>query len=152
MSNHAWGSDDELLAELKEALNSPPPEPEGTLQLEKSLYTWLTIDAELATLTHDSNVATPDMVMRSETATLRTMTFDAAGLTIEVGITSHGLVGQLVPPGPGVAWLRTTDGSTVPVDINNLGCFTIEFRPAEPFRIACRTTAGLRVMTDWITS
>ncbi|MCW2610152.1 MAG: hypothetical protein QOC93_2563 [Actinomycetota bacterium] len=149
MSDHERDSDDELLAELREALVAPTPGAE-TLQIEKSLFTWRSIDSELATLTHDSTVAEPAATMRSETATLRTMTFEAPSFTVELGITPVGLVGQLVPPSRGSAWLRTADGTTDPVQIDDLGCFTIEPRPHVPFSLACSTAAGLRVLTDWV--
>ncbi|PZS36242.1 MAG: hypothetical protein DLM59_01570 [Pseudonocardiales bacterium] len=151
MSDSRWNSDDGLLTELKEALDTASPGPEAALSAEKALYTWRTIDAELATMTHDSAVAEPSAVLRSETAALRTMTFEAPSLVIELGMTPGGLVGQLVPPGSGTAWLRTAAGTTDPVEIDELGCFAIPLRPGEPFSLACRTTVGLRVMTNWIT-
>jgi hypothetical protein len=149
MSDHGWDSDDELLTELREALNACSPEAQ-TLHIEKSLFTWRTIDAELATLTHDSTAAERTVTLRSETATLRTMTFEAPSLTIELEMTQGSLVGQLVPPGAGSAWLRTAARTTDPVEIDELGCFTIELRPDTPFSLACQTALGLRVMTDWI--
>jgi hypothetical protein len=151
MSDRIWGSDDELLAELKEALTRPSPEPERTLHVEKSLYTWRTVDAELAALTHDSTVGKAGALVRSETAALRTMTFEAPSLVIELGVTPRGLVGQLVPPESGTAWLRTATGDTSSVAVDEFGCFTIDLRPGVPFSVACRTETGLRVMTAWIT-
>lgn len=151
MSNPAWSGDDELLAELREALGGVDARQEAVLHAEKSLYTWRTIDAELATMTLDSTVARTEVVVRSETATLRTVTFTAPNLTIELEITPGGLVGQLVPPGRGTAWLRTTTGTTDPVEINELGCFVLEPSTDGPYSLVCRTAEGRHVMTNWIT-
>jgi hypothetical protein len=87
-----------------------------------------------------------------ETAELRVMTFEAPSFVIELARTREGLVGQLVPPDSGSAWLHTVAGSTVPVEIDHCGCFVIQARPDEPFRLACRTRSGGIVRTGWIRS
>jgi hypothetical protein len=53
----------------------------------------------------------------SETAVLRVLTFEAPSVVIEVGHTPGGIVGQLVPPAAGTAWLHTAAGETPPVEI-----------------------------------
>jgi hypothetical protein len=92
----------------------------------------------------------PDGGEASETAELRIMTFEAPSFVIELASTRHGLVGQIVPPDSGSAWLHTDAGSTAPVEIDHCGCFVIRVRPEEPFQLACRTHSGGSVRTGWI--
>jgi hypothetical protein len=151
MSEREW-DEETLLAELASALSDDPAaRPPASLALEKALFTWHSIDAELATITFDSMTGSAALLVRTETAVLRTMTFQSPSLTVELGLTPNGLVGQVVPPGPGTARVRTTDGTGEPVEINDLGCFVIDVKPTARFRVVCETADGVSVATDWIT-
>jgi hypothetical protein len=81
---------------------------------------------------------------------LRTLTFAAARLTVEVDITADAVLGQLVPAQPGRAELRTGDAPAGTVDIDEDGWFAIRPIPAGHFRLRCSTADGTAVLTGWI--
>src|SRR5688500_13322027 len=105
--------DEALLAELADLLGrvaGPPPE---LTRQARALYTWRTVDAELAELVHDSAADAATAGVRSGQQP-RTLTFevhppssagpDRTPLLIEVELDetvgARQLIGQLVPPGP----------------------------------------------------
>jgi hypothetical protein len=150
-----WYDDDEqLFSELRQAL-SPEPLP-GIEQAAKALFTWRTIDDDLASLAFDSALEPDSSDVRgdppdsADSAVLRTLTFTTSTVTIEIGIRLGGLLGQLVPPQPGTVEVRTDDGTFGVVAIDDLGCFTVLPAPQVPFRLYLETTSGIRAVTTWL--
>jgi hypothetical protein len=145
--------DEELLAALGDAMRARQAVPEWFVETGKNAYAWHNIDAELAQLTYDSDSETDRgaaAAVRSESASIRALTFTSARLSIELEVASDSLLGQIVPPRPGTLEVHTTAGVTSwPVD--EIGCFTVAPIPASPFRIRCRTEDGADVLTGWIT-
>lgn len=143
-------TDDELLAELGDALRIADPVPPLLTELVKTGHGLRTIDAELAELVFDS--AVDELVgVRSETET-REVTFRAPGLEIEVAVVSEDrrrIVGQLVPPQQAVIVLQHGDGSTQ-VESDTLGRFTIEDLPTGPVSLRCEYGENQAVQTDWV--
>ena len=143
--------DEELLAALGEALRARETVPGWFVETGKNAYAWHNIDAELAQLTYDSS-RDQDVVaaVRSETASIRALTFTSARLSIELEVASDSLVGQIIPPRAGTLEVHTTGGVTSsPMD--EIGCFVVTPIPASPFRLRCRTEDGTDVLTGWIT-
>lgn len=138
----AWADIDELAADI--AVQG------------RGVFTWRTIDDDLAlaVLTHDSARAT--VAMRSgPQAEPRVLVFTGEGLSVEVEIGVDQLVGQLVPPGPGRVQVEHPAGATSSVEVDEYGFFVLAMpRPVgstqQPaLRLRCETgTASLR--TDWI--
>ena len=147
--------DDELLAALGEALKAREAVPEWFVETGKNAYAWHNIDSELAQLTYDSaseRESDRDLVaaVRSETASIRALTFTSTRLSIELEVGESTLLGQFIPPRAGTLEVHTTAGVTSwPVD--DIGCFVVEPIPASPFRLRCRTEDGADVLTGWIT-
>ena len=143
--------DDELLAALGEAIKAQDPVPSWFVQTGKNAYAWHSIDADLAQLTYDSRAdEDADAVVRSETATIRALTFTSAHLSIELEVADGSLLGQVVPAQAGTLETRTKAGMTTsPVDEG--GFFAVEPIPPGPFRLRFRTTDGADVITGWIT-
>jgi hypothetical protein len=132
--------DDALLAELAEALRPwtvPPPE---VVEAGKQSFTWRTIDAELAVLTHDSLLDATPVLARSGTQP-RMLTFEAGELTIELEVDSGAgqrrLVGQLLPGWPAELELRAGDAEPVTGRSDGLGRFSLPL-PAERRRVGLR--------------
>ena len=98
--------DEELLEALGEAVKARQAVPEWFVETGKNAYAWHNIDAELAQLTYDSD-SDADRGMaaavRSETASIRALTFTSARLSIELEVASDSLVGQIIPPRAGHA-------------------------------------------------
>jgi hypothetical protein len=143
--------DDELLAALREAFEARDQVPEWFTETGKNAFAWHNIDADLAQLTYDSQDDRElAAVVRSESASIRALTFTSARLTIELEVAETALLGQIVPSRPGTLEVHTTAGVTSsPVD--EIGCFTVDPIPASPFRLRCRTDDGADVLTGWIT-
>lgn len=143
--------DEELLAALAQALRAREAVPEWFVETGKNAFAWHNIDAELAQLTYDSrrdrDVAA---AVRSETASIRALTFTSGQLSIELEVGDSTLLGQIIPPRAGTLEIHTAAGvASSPVD--EIGCFGVSPIPASPFRIRCRTEDGADVLTGWIT-
>ena len=152
MADQWWGDDDQLLAELRDALNAAQAVPAEFRAAARSAYTWRTIDAELAELTYDSALDTPlgAGAVRADPAELRSLTFASKRLTIEVEITPDGLAGQITPARAGTVTVRTEAGDAPAAPIDDLGFFLIRPLPARPFRLLCDTASGESALTGWI--
>ena len=147
----SW-DDEQLLTALKESLRVLRAVPSEFVEAGKNAYAWHNIDAELAQLTYDSirdSGRTPSM--RSETASIRALTFTSAHLTIELEVSEDSLLGQLIPAGVGAIEIQTRAGAIATTPVDELGCFPIRPIPASPFRLHCHTTDGTAVVTGWIT-
>jgi hypothetical protein len=143
--------DDKLLDALREALRVREAVPDWFVKTGKNAYTWHNIDAELAQLTYDSNnderMAT---VTRSETASIRALTFTSAHLSMELEVAEEWLLGQIIPPRAGTLEIHTKDG-IVTTEMDEIGCFAVFPRPEGAFRLRCHTSDGSDVLTGWIT-
>ena len=96
--------DDRLLAALGRALKAREAVPSWFIETGKSAFAWHNIEAELAQLTYDSHQdRRPVAVLRSETASIRALTFTSAHLSLELEVTGNSLLGQLLPPRAGEA-------------------------------------------------
>jgi hypothetical protein len=147
MADNGW-SDDGLLAELAEATRRAG-EPTGTMAAAAdAAFSWRTIDAELAALTYDSMTDEAALV-RDAGTTSRQLVFEGAGLAVELEHTPDGLLGQLIPPGPGAITLLGPDGELASMDADALGLFRFDGARRGPLRLRCATGAG-EVLTDWV--
>ncbi len=144
--------DEQLLAALRAAMNARQAVPDRFTEMGKNAYAWHNIDAELAQLTYDSrsDAGQPALAVRSEAASIRSLTFTSGQLSIEMEVAEDSLVGQIIPPRAGTLEVHTTAGVTSsPVD--EIGCFAVSPIPISPFRLRCRTEDGADVLTGWIT-
>lgn len=142
-------ADDALLAELAGVLRPytvPPPE---VVEAARQSFTWRTIDAELAALTHDS-LLDDEPVLARAAAQPRILTFEAGELTIEVEVdeTPGGrrLLGQLVPAGPAELELRCAGADTVTSAADEYGRFTLPLSAGRRrVSLLCRLADGTAV-------
>jgi hypothetical protein len=142
--------DEQLLAALREAMRAWQAVPPGFVTTAKSVFAWRGIDAELAQLTYDSR-CDGDLVARSrsETASIRALTFTSAHLSIELEVSEGSLLGQIIPPRAGMLETHTRAGvNTSPV--GEIGCFVVDPITARFFRLRFRATDGIDVLTGWI--
>jgi hypothetical protein len=144
--------DDQLLAALGEAMRAREAVPQWFIEMGKNAFAWHNIDAELARLTYDSSVDQPEVaVTRSETASIRALTFTSEHLTLELEVTEDSLLGQLLPPRAGELEIHTRAGEISTTEVDEIGCFSVDPIPDSPFRLRCRTADGTDVLTGWIT-
>jgi hypothetical protein len=142
--------DEQLLAALRESTRARRVVPEAFVDTAKSTFTWHNIDAELAQLTYDSR-REPAVGLRSETASIRALTFTSTRISLEIEVTESSLLGQIIPPQDGTLETQAGAGSITSTPVDEIGCFLIEPIPASPFRLRCRTADGSDVLTGWIT-
>lgn len=145
-------ADDELLAALRQALRARDGVPAEFVAAGKSAFAWHNIDAELAQLTYDSTRdACRTVGIRSDSASIRALTFTSARLTIEMEVADESLVGQIVPGEAAVLSVQPRVGTPVDVVADEIGRFSIHPIPSVPFRLQCRTASGTDTITGWIT-
>jgi hypothetical protein len=148
------GWDDErLLAALGEAIRARQAVPSWFVETGKSAFAWHNIDAELAQLTYDSQEDRREAAaMRSsETASIRALTFTSDHLSVELEVTAHSLLGQIIPPRAGELEIHTRAGEISSVEVDEIGRFAVDPIPESPFRLRCSTADGTDVLTGWIT-
>ncbi|MEV5965584.1 hypothetical protein AB0L70_27690 [Kribbella sp. NPDC051952] len=145
-------NDDELLEALRDALATSDEVPQAFVEAGKAAFVWRTIDAELAALTYDSDWDVPEPVLvRSESATLRSLTFASDGWTIELELTPDGVLGQLDPPDTGTVTARDDAGELASAQVDELGFFALRPVPTVPYRLVCSVDSGITILTGWVT-
>jgi hypothetical protein len=146
-----WEDDYELLAALRQAIKARSQLPPELVEAARNAYAWHTTDAELAELTFDS-AREPQAAgsNRSESTSIRTLTFTSPLLTIEAEVTEDSLIGQVIPPREGTMQAQTNDGATTTAPVDEIGCFLLEPVPRGLFRLHYRNH-GINVVTDLIT-
>jgi hypothetical protein len=151
LNSDASRDDEIILAEIREALAARAAVPPTFVAAAKRAYGWDRIDAELAQLIYDSrNDAELSTSVRSESASIRALTFASAVFSIEVEVTDDALLGQLIPPQPGTLEVETPAGESAGGEIDEVGCFSIEPKPVGQFRLRFRTQAQPDVLTGWL--
>jgi hypothetical protein len=143
--------DDELVAALRKALLEREAVPPEFVEAGKNAFAWHNIDAELAQLTYDSvRDSGRALALRSESATIRALTFTSAHLSIELEVGADSLVGQVVPTQAAMIRVQPRVGAESVVPADEIGCFSIRPVPAGEFRLHCRTAQGVDAQTGWI--
>ena len=142
-------SDDELLAAVKSLSDSQVPF--GADDAAMALFTWRTVDAELAALTADSALEAPVGVRAASEP--RTLTFATQDVQVVVQITESAgqrqLLGQLVPGRSAQVSVRQGEAVRT-VEADHLGRFVInDLDHRGPLSLLCSWSEGT-VTTDWV--
>ena len=87
---------DLLEEELRRAAAILDPVPPELRQIAVEAFALHDLDAEIAELTFDS--AVDALPVRGAVEAPRMLTFHAGGLTVDVELSAHGLMGQVLPP------------------------------------------------------
>ena len=144
--------DERLLGALSQALKARQAVPPWFIETGKNAFAWHNIDAELAQLTYDSNEDQRGAaVLRSETASIRALTFTSTHLSLELEVTGNSLLGQLLPAREGELEIHTRAGEISTTEVDEIGCFSVDPIPDSPFRLRCHAADGTDVLTGWIT-
>jgi hypothetical protein len=140
--------DDDVLAdELGEILRTRSAMPASILHAARGAFAWRTVDDELAVLRNDSTLEAVGVRGGAD----RQLTFEAAGLSLEVDVLDGGrrVVGQVVPPQPGAVELEgphtRSDAAT-----DRYGQFSLDVWNG-PARLRFRPVDGPPIVTDWVT-
>ena len=146
MISQGWDEDD-LLDQLRTVVRRVGTPTPTMIAAGESAFSWRTVDAELAALTHDSLVDA-SVLVRSAAAP-RSLVFEGRQLSVELDETEDGVIGQLLPPTSGVVTILRPDGQELAdAVVDDLGCFCFESSMVGAVRLRCRT-AFLVLLTDW---
>jgi hypothetical protein len=147
----SW-DDDQLLAALREAMQARRAVSPKFIETGRNAYAWHNVDAELAQLTYDSSRdVSLHASVRSETASVRALTFTSARFAIELEVTEDALLGQIMPPRAGTIEAVSQGGGATTAPIDDIGCFTLDPVPPSPLRLRCRLADDTDLVTGWIT-
>ena len=147
-----FNSDEELLGELQQAISARRAVPPEFVEAAKNAFMWHNIDAELAQLTYDSTRSSELVAAtRSEAASIRALTFTSTRLTIELEVAGDSVLGQIVPAQLATIEVQSQDGPSSVISTDEIGCFSINPIPADPFRLRCQVAASGDILTGWIT-
>ncbi len=143
--------DETLLGELGRLLGRVAGPPSEVVTASRGLFTWRTVDAELAELVHDSLVEAAAGTRAG--AQPRILTFETDGLTVEVEVDetpgARRLLGQLVPAEAAELELRSV-GEPVRGRADEMGRFVLAL-PAQHTRASLRCVRpGGAVDTAWV--
>jgi hypothetical protein len=156
--DHIPPDDEALATELRAAAGAIDPVPAGVVEAAWGAWTWRTIDAELAELTYDSWTDEQQLAGVRGAATLaptsRLLSFEARDVALELEILIEGdrrrLVGQIVPPQPGVIEVHHRRGADA-VEADAVGRFAVASIAPGLFRLAVRPSGNPHeVATAWI--
>lgn len=132
--------DDVLLDELATLLgpqHEPPPE---VLHAAREVFTWRTVDAEIAALTYDSLLDDAQAMVRAA-GQPRILAFEIAALTIEVEVdaspSGRRLLGHLVPAQAAELQLRSDHEVVGTGSVDDYGRFVMDL-PDSPCRLSLR--------------
>jgi hypothetical protein len=149
---------EQLVGELRDLFSKDDPVPPLVTQAAKAALGWRRLDAELAELLADSALdAELQAAARGSRATLRSMSFSAGRLTIDVEIHGEGAdrvaLGQLSPPERATIELQSADqAESTTVESDTLGRFRTKL-PASGsirLRVASDPAGANWVETSWI--
>ena len=158
MTDNTSPEDEELVAELRAAAAAIDPVPDAVVEAAAAAWTWRTIDAELAELTYDSWTDDKQLAGVRGAATLapssRLLSFEAKDVALELEIVVEGterrLVGQIVPPRPGVVEVHHRRGSEL-CEADAVGRFAVASIAPGLFRLTVRPAGNPHeVATAWI--
>ncbi|WP_324785878.1 hypothetical protein [Streptomyces sp. H51] len=142
-------ADDLLEEELRQAAAVLDPVPAQLRQLAVEAFALHDLEARVAELTFDSVVHA--LPVRGATDTPRMLTFEAGGVTVDVELTGHGLMGQVLPPQSARIEVLGGPHGGAPLTADAMGRFTSQEAPAGPFALKLRTGEGV-IVTDWLTA
>ncbi|MET7272049.1 hypothetical protein ABZS59_12870 [Streptomyces flaveolus] len=136
-----------LEEELRQAAAILDPVPAELRRIAVDAYALHDLEARVAELTFDS--LTDALPVRGEPDPPRMLTFRADDVIVDVEVTSDGLFGQVLPPGPARIEVLTGPLAHARLTADDMGRFTGDAPPTGPFALRLRT-GGEVVVTQWL--
>jgi hypothetical protein len=153
MSSHDSDEDDPLLGELRGLFAHDDPVPPLVTETAKASLGWRRLDADLAELLSDSLDTESHALVRGGGASLRSVSFAAGALTVDVEIRAEGaeqiLLGQLSPITETTVEVRAaSDPQPTRVRSDQLGRFRATVPAGSSIRL--RVAIGDPDRPEWI--
>lgn len=151
MTSARWDDDEQLLADLADAVQPAPDVPEHLLRSAQAALTWRTIDEELAlaTLQFDSALHETVGVRGAGDEAVRTLAFTWDELSMEIEVGKDGVIGQLIPAIAAEVALATQQGDYAAATADEVGSFVLPRPAAGPVRLVCRHGES-SLTTPWL--
>ena len=143
-------SDDDLLAELRVAIDVSDPPPERLATIAKAALTWRNVDAELAELSFDS---ARDLAGVRDQTMQRQVTFESVDIEIELMMVDEAdrrLVGQLVPATVSTVVMiggSESEPERITTTSDDLGRFSFDDVPTDPVGFVVLDADGQPMVT-----
>ena len=164
-------ADDELVAELRRLAAALDRAPDDVRAAARAAITTRDLDSELAALVADSAVddasdpgSDPELLtlafepVRTGTAGMgrsRLLSFAGNGIQVDLEVTEHGGRADLIGMFTGASFencvLEYASGGQRTLDVDSLGRFLVTGVRRGLVRTRCRSAAGVRVVTAWVT-
>ncbi|MFC5729197.1 MULTISPECIES: hypothetical protein [Nocardioides] len=148
-------TDDELMAELAEAVAEQTTVTDARREAARTAFTWRTVDEELAELLHDSALDAGAAV-RSSADGPRSLSFGRSGLTLEVEVEGDQVLGQVIGEGaasgteiPATVTLRRPGVEDTQVEADRSGFFRFSGVGPGPARFVVKQAAW-SLTTPWV--
>ncbi|MGW2823987.1 hypothetical protein ACWC24_23780 [Streptomyces sp. NPDC001443] len=138
---------DRLEDELRRAAAVLDPVPGELYRIAMEAFALRDLDARIAELTFDS--LTDAIPVRGVADPPRMLTFRTGELSVDVEVTSEGLMGQVLPPQTARIEVLSGPRTAAPLIADDLGRFICDAPPAGPFALRLRTGAEV-VVTEWL--
>lgn len=139
-------TDDELLAELREAVAEAGLVTDRQREAARAAFTWRTVDAELAELLHDS--ALEVAAVRGDDSA-RTLSFASGPLTLEVEVEGDVVRGQVVGATVQSVLMQRSIADDEPLVVDPSGFFRLDGVAPGPVRFVVQ--AGDWTLTSpWV--
>ena len=142
-------SDDDLMAELAEAVAEGDAVTDRRREAARAAFTWRSVDAELMELLHDSALEAGAAV-RGAGDPGRMLSFGRGGLIVELEVGAGAVTGQVLPAQDATLTLQTTGAEDRTVAADGAGFFRIEEVGSGPVRFVV-TTSEHTLTTAWVT-
>jgi hypothetical protein len=150
MTADRWQDDDQLLADLAEAVRATDPTTDWVRRLgaEVPLFRQLDQDIELATLTYDSALDPALVARNGGTAEYRTLLFQGRSGQVQLEAVGRQVIGQVMPSLGGTVSIDARDGTVATVDVDETGCFQVPSVPTGLLRLVWNAPTGV-LATEW---
>lgn len=145
---------DPLIEELRSLFANDDPVPPLVTETAKASLGWRRLDADLAELLADSSLDSESLAAaRGTKATVRSVSFSAQSLTIDVEIHGEGtdqtILGQLSPPARTAIEVQTVDeAAPTAIESDDLGRFRVKLPAAGAIRL--RLAIGDPQESSWV--
>lgn len=150
MSENTNPKDEQLLSQLRDALDQADPVPTDVTEFAKAAFSWRDIEAELAEVSYDSSTEDVSTGVRS-TATARMLSFEAGrwSIDLEYNEATNRLIGQ-VEPGQRLTIELHFAGGAIGIYSDEHGRFDFDDVLPGPISLVIRTAGDLEVIkTEW---
>jgi len=147
----SW-TDEALIQELREAVAAEGAVSGRSREAAHAAFSWRTVDEELdelLALAHDSSVADAVLVRSATDTEPRLLSFEGGELILELEVVGHDLVGLVVPARACRVTVRSAEGSSVRVDVDDTGFFSVSGVPTGNVRFEV-AFGGTHLATGWL--